>query len=188
MAKALHSRRLPSVAALSFAAILHAQNQRGSPTEGSTAPTSTHARVSLACTTIEIKYVGKIDSPSFPIIISSSAEEAERYKEKLFNDTDSIGGGVYIIRESIMKKIADIPLSDGDVMRPSSGDGPRTWPGLLLVLATGKESREVSFGTTESVSLLRDIKRRVSEYPPLVERLVEIEGRLNRHVKRSHSS
>src|SRR5882724_10436033 len=127
MAKALHSRCLPLVAALFFAAINPTQSQSSSPTgDWMALCASTHAQPNLGCTTIEIEYVGKVDHPVFPIIISSSAEEAERYKQKLFSDTDSIGGLVCIVRESIMKKIAEIPLRDGNMKRPSSGDGPRT--------------------------------------------------------------
>lgn len=137
------------------------------------------------CTTIAIEYVGRTDRPVFPIIISASPEEAEWYKQRLFSDPVSTFADIYIVGKSTMKEIADIPLPQGD-RRSKSGIGPRTSPALRLVLVTGHDSKEVMVEAVESASLLREIKKRVSDYPPLVKRLADIEARMDRYHKESH--
>ena len=184
MAKAPCSRGSPFVAALFLAAILPAQNQSNSRTVAWTALCpSTHAKPESRCNTIEIEYVGKTDRPVFPIIIGSSAEEADWYKQKLFNDVDSIGGGVYIVRESTMRKIAEISLPNSSMKHASSGDGLKTWPTLRLVLATGRDSNVVIVDAAGSALLLSETKKWVSEYPSLVERLTGIERHVNQYLK-----
>jgi hypothetical protein len=189
MAKAHYSRSLPFVAVIFVVAIIPAQSQiRSSNGTWMTLCASTHAQPYSGCNTIAIEYVGRTDRPVFPIIISTSPEEAEWYKQRLFSDPASTFADVYIVGKSTMKKIAEIRLPNGDMKRPSSGVGPRTSPALRLVLATGHDSKESTVEATESASLLREIKKRVSEYPPLAERLMEIEVRMNRYLRQSHSS
>ena len=48
--------------------------------------------------TIVVDYVGKTDRPIFPIIVSSSAEEAEWYRQKLFSDPVTTFVNVYSVR------------------------------------------------------------------------------------------
>lgn len=186
MAKAPYSRCLSFVAAIFLAVIIPAQSQISSSDRTSMALcASTHAQPHSRCSTIAIEYVGETDRPVFPIIISTSPEEDEWYKQRLFGDPSATFAHVYIVGKSTMKKIAEIRLPDGDMKRPSSSVGPRTSPALRLVLATGHDSKESTVEATESASLLREIKQRVSEYPPLVEQLTEIEVRMNRYLTRS---
>jgi hypothetical protein len=146
------------------------------------------AQPNLGCTTIAIQYVGKTDRPVFPIIISSSPDEAERYKQKLFSDPISTFARVYIVRESIMKKIAEIHLPNGDLKLPNSDDIPKTKPTLSVVLAAGHNDREVIVEAAASVSLLGEIKKRVYEYPQLVEQLSDLQNRMNRYLKSAGTS
>lgn len=146
----------------------------------------THAQSKPVYTTVVIDYVGKTDRPVFPIIISSSVDEAEWCKQKLFSDPVSTFAHVYIVRESTLKKVAGIPLPSGEAKSPNSGEGPSTAPTLRLVLATGHDFKEVTVEVGESVSLLSEIEKRAAEYPPLVEQLSDIGGRMNRYLKKSH--
>jgi len=146
---------------------------------------SAHAQHSKY-TTIAIEYIGKTDRPVFPIIISASREEAKWYRQKLFSDPVSTFARIYIIGESSLKKILDIPLPNGNTSPPNPGVEPRTSPALRLVLARGQHSEEVTVEAAESAILLGKIKKRVSEYPQLVEQLDDIERRMNRHLKQSH--
>jgi hypothetical protein len=188
MAKAIPSRCLPFMAALLLVAIIPAQSRSNSPASvwvalcASTQPTQPNSR----CTTIAINYVGKTDRPVFPIIISTSPEEAEWYKQRLFSDPGPTFADVYIVATSTMEEISDMRLPVGDMERPISRVRPRTSPALDLVLATGHDSKEVTFEASESALLLREIKKRASEYPPLLGRLADIEGRMNRYLKESH--
>lgn len=146
---------------------------------------SAHGRPHSRFTTIVIEYIGKNDRPVFPIIVSTSLEEAEWYKQKLFRDPVPTFADVYIVGESTLKEIVDILLPNGDMKQPNPRVGPRTSPALRLVLATGHDSKEVTVEVTESALRLGKIKKRVSEYPPLVEQLADIEGRMNRYLKQS---
>ena len=145
----------------------------------------THAQSKPVYTTVVIDYVGKTDRPVFPIIISTAVDEAEWYKQKLFSDPVSTFAHVYIVRESTLKRIADIPLLSGDAKGLNSGEGSRTAPMLRLVLATRHDFKEVTVEVGESVSLLSEIEKRVAEYPSLVEQLSDIGGRMNRYLKKS---
>jgi hypothetical protein len=147
---------------------------------------SVHAQPNSRCTTIAIEYIGKTDRPVFPIIISASPEEAEWYKQKLYSDPVSTFAHVYIVGESTLEEIVAIPLPNGDMKPENPGVGPRTSPALRLVLAKGHNSEEVDVEASESALLLGEIKKRVSKYPQLVERLADIEGRMNRYLQQSH--
>jgi len=146
-------------------------------------------------TTVLIEYVGKSDRYLSPIIISSSADEAEWYKQKLFSCRISalmgpcLGPGlteVYIVPEATWAEIADKSLPKADLKRPVSNDGPRRWPGLRLILARGHDFQEVTIDAEESVLMLGEIKKQVSAHPLLVSELSEIEVPMNVYLKQQH--
>jgi hypothetical protein len=137
------------------------------------------AQSKLEHTTIVINYFGKTDRPVFPIIISSSADEADWYKQKISSDLLSGFVREYIIRESTMKKIAAILSPDGEEKRPASHDGSRTSPALMLVIAKGHDSHEVTLEVAESLTFLGKTKQQVSRYPSLVKELSDMERRMN---------
>jgi len=116
---------------------------------------SAYGEPNLRCSTIAIEYVGKTDRPVFPVIISTSPEEAEWYKQRLFSDPVSTFADVYVVGKPTMTKIADILLPNGDRRHPSSDARPRTSPALRIVFASGHDSKEVTVDVAESASLLR---------------------------------
>jgi hypothetical protein len=142
-----------------------------------------HAQSNPAYTTVVVEYLGKSDRPVFPIIISSSTEEAEWYKHKPSSDPLLSLAEVYIVQESTMKKISEISLPNGDLNGSSSGEALRTAPFLRVVLATRHHSKELAVQVEMSVTLLSEIKKRVPQYPLLVERLSEIQGRMERYLE-----
>ena len=145
--------------------------------------TDAHAKPTY--TTVIIDYIGKTDRPVFPVIISSSADEAKWYKEKLFIDPVAAFAARYIVRESTMKAITGIPLPKSGSKRQDTDDRSRTSPALELVIANRHDFQEVTLEVADSVSFLSEFKKRVSQYPPLIERLSDIEGRMIRYLKQT---
>jgi hypothetical protein len=75
---------------------------------------SIHAKPDSGYTTVVIEYIGKTNRPIFPIIISSSAEEAQWYRQKLFSDPISTFASVYIVEETTWKDVVDILFPKAD--------------------------------------------------------------------------
>lgn len=146
---------------------------------------SIHAKSDSGYTTVVIEYIGKTKRPIFPIIVSSSAEEAQSYRQKLFSDPISTFASVYIVEETTWKEVVDIPFPKADLKQPSAADRPITTPMLRLVLAKGNDFREITTGAEDSVLILDEIKQRVSGYRLLVRRLSEVESPMSYYLKQS---
>jgi len=134
-------------------------------------------------TTIVIDCVGRTDHPVFPIIISSSAEEAERYRQELFSDPITVFVHVYIVRGSALTQITNIPMLKGDLKQSSADNRPQVAPVLSVVVATGHNSKKITVDAEDSIRLLSDIRKCVPGYPPVVEELSEMEGRMHQYRK-----
>lgn len=126
-----------------------------------------HAQSKSAYTTVVIEYIGKTDRPIPPIIIGSSTEEAESYRDRLFRDPFSDFVDIYIVQEATMKEITEIFLSEGGLNRPTPTDGPRTAPALRLVMGIGHASTEAEIDAKESVRILGELQEHVSQYASL---------------------
>jgi hypothetical protein len=146
---------------------------------------SIHSEPDSGYTTVVLEYIGKTNRPIFPIIISSSAEEAQWYRQELFSEPISTLTSAYIVKETTWKEVVDIPFPKADLKQPSAGDGPISAPMLRLVLAKGHDFRETTIGAEESVLILDEIKQRVSEYRLLVRRLSEVEDPMSYYLKQS---
>ena len=144
-----------------------------------------HAKPDSGYTTVVLEYIGKTNRPISPIIISSSAEEAQWYRHKLFSDQISTLTSVYIVKETTWKDVMDIPFPKADLKQPSADDGPITAPMLKLVLAKGHDFREAAIGAEESFLILDEIKQWVAKYQLLVRRLSEVEGPMSYYLKQS---
>lgn len=144
---------------------------------------TTHAQSAVHPATVVIEYVGKSDRPIFPIIISSSNNEAEWYRKKLFGDPISEFAHIDIVKKATLKEISGILSEKADFSRPIASDRPRTAPTIKLVAAIEHDFKESSIGPEDSIVILGEIKNRVSKYPLLVRHLSEVEGPLNQHLK-----
>jgi len=148
----------------------------------------THAQPNSGYTTVVVEYVGKQDRSIFPIIISTTREEAEWYSHKLYDhpfDT-SMFVDIYTVKQETLKEIADILLAKVDLNRPISTSGPVTGPTLILVMATGRNSKETEIGVGDSVVVLAEMKKCVSNYPSLVEHLTDIEVPMKAYLRNPH--
>lgn len=157
------------------------------------------AQTNPVYTTICIEYVGEMDRPILPVILSNSSGEAEQYKQKYIQrykqewrtDSDTFSFliqliDIYIVPESTMKKISDMLLQKGDLKQPDISGRPITAPTLELILATGQDSRRATVKAEQSVIVLDELKKLVPEQQPLVNDLSYIERYMNRFLKRLH--
>jgi len=135
------------------------------------------ARPDLGYTTVVVEYVGKQDHSIFPIIISTSSKEAEWYSHKLYDHPfdRSMFVDIYTVKQETLKEISDILLAKVDFNRPISTSGPVTAPTLILVMARGHDSKETEISAEDSAVILSNMKKRVLNYPPLVDNLTKVE-------------
>jgi hypothetical protein len=129
--------------------------------------------------TVVITYVGKSDRPVFPIVVSSSAEEAEWYKSKLFTDPVASFAHVYVVRRTVWTQIKAIRMLRGDVKQSSSDDLQRTSPTLEVIVASGHDSKTLTIQAEDAITFLSDVKACVPSYPSLVHYLSEMEARMH---------
>ena len=142
-----------------------------------------YAKSDPAYTTVVLEYDGPNSRYISPIIVSSSAEEAERYKQKLFGGPLVDFAEVYIVKESIWKEIAEILSAKDDLRQSGAANGQIRAPQLRIVLATGHDFQETTVGAEEGAQILDEIKERASEYPLLVGALSEIEQPMSYYLK-----
>jgi hypothetical protein len=147
---------------------------------------TTHAQPTSGYTTVVIEYVGKSNRPIFPIIISSSNNEAEWYTKKLFGDPISEFAHIDIVKKATLKEISGILSQKVDFTRPIASDRPSMAPTIKLVAAIEDDFKETIIGTEDSVVIVGEIKKHVPRYPLLVGQLSDLEGLLNQYLKKAH--
>ena len=117
-----------------------------------------YAKSDHGYTTVVLEYDGPNNRFISPIIISSSAEEAERYKQKLFGGPLVDFAEVYIVKESIWKEIAEILSAKDDLRQSGAANGQIRAPQLRIALAIGHDSQETTIWAEEGVLILDEIK------------------------------
>jgi hypothetical protein len=122
----------------------------------------------------------------FPLIISSSAEEAEWYKDKLFVDPVNVLANVHVLPRETIKEIANLPLPKGEVSRPPAPDALKTAPTVRIVMGVGREFTEATLGAEASVMLLGKIESLASGFPLLAGDLSRVQAHLNQYLKTHH--
>ena len=128
--------------------------------------------------TIVITFEGKSDHPVFPVVVSSSSEEAEWYKNKLFNDPVASFVHVYVVPKGVWTQITSVRMLREDVKQANPGDLQGATPVLKVVLASGHSSRTVAVEAQDAIAFLSDVRARLPEYPSLVEHLSEMQARM----------
>jgi hypothetical protein len=129
--------------------------------------------------TIVITYIGKSDHPVFPIVVSSSSEEADRYKGRLFSDPVASFAHVYVVRKTVWTQIKSIRMLGGDVKQAGTDDLQRASPILKVVVARGHDSKTLTVQADDVIEFLSDLKACVPLYPSLVQYLSEMEARMH---------
>lgn len=131
-------------------------------------------------TTLVVQFVGEMDRPIFPIIISTSVEEGEWYRQQLFQEPIRGFGNVYVVPASVLNQIAELPmLKHALVGAKQAEDVPKTTPTVRFVLGSGHDYVHIMLDAQTSLEILHGIAKLVSTYPALTSEIQEVENHLN---------
>ncbi len=131
-------------------------------------------------TALVIEFVGEMDRPVFPIVISTSLEEGDWYKQNLFQEAIRPFGNVHVVPGSVLDQITELPLLKRalETAKPAD-DKPKTTQNVRFTAGVGHDHMQIMVDAQTSAEILKDITRVVANYSTLKSELQEIEN----HVK-----
>lgn len=132
------------------------------------------------CTTLVVEFVGKINRPVPPLVISTSSEEGEWYRQHLVPELIRFMTPVHTVPASVLNEITELPLLKRalESAKPAD-DEPKTTQNVRFTAGVGHDYVEITVDAQTSARILNDIARVVAKHPALTRELQEIET----HVK-----
>lgn len=131
-------------------------------------------QVQQGYTTIVIQFVGEMDRPVFPIVISSSNEEGNWYIRELFEPANQGFGNIYIVNESTLRLLGnDVPSSDAE-SRNSKTTVPHE-PTLKVFLGRGHSYKETILDARSGAQMLSEVAKHIDESQDLGMRIRNLE-------------
>jgi len=131
-------------------------------------------------TTLVVEFVGEMDRPVSPVVISTSSDEGEWYRQHLLPELLRFLVRVHIVPASTLKEITELPLLECalESAKPAD-DEPKTPNNVRFTVGVGHDHVQIMVDAQTSAKILKDIARVVAKYPTLNSELQEIEN----HVK-----
>jgi hypothetical protein len=128
-------------------------------------------------TTLVVEFVGEMDRPVSPIVISTSSEEGEWYKQHFSPVVFPVY--VHVVPGSVLGEITELPLLKRalESAKPSDEE-PKTPNNVRFTAGVGHHHVQIIVGAQTSTKILKDIARVVAKYPELKSDLEEIEHHL----------
>ena len=131
-------------------------------------------------TTLVVKFVGEMDRPVFPVVISTSSEEAEWYKQRLFKGPIGVLVNVDIVPASVLNELTELPSLRRALERAKPAEeGPKTTPTVRFLAGAGHDYVQIMLDARTSMKILLDIDKHVAKYPALESEIREIENRIS---------
>jgi hypothetical protein len=129
-------------------------------------------------TTLVVEFVGEMDRPVSPIVISTSSEEGQWYKQHFSPVVFPVY--VHVVSGSVLSEITELPLLKRalESAKPSDEE-PKTHNNVRFSAGVGHDHAQIMVDAQTSTKILKNIVRIVAKYPTLKSELQEIEG----HVK-----
>jgi len=128
-------------------------------------------------TTLVVEFVGEMDRPVFPSVISTSSEEAEWYKQQLFKEPIGVFVNVAIVPASVLDEITELPLLRRALERAKPAEEePKTTPTVRFLAGAGHDYVQIMLDARTSMKILLDIDKHVAKYPALESEIREIEN------------
>jgi hypothetical protein len=125
-------------------------------------------------TTLVVEFVGEMDRPVPPIVISTSPDEGKWYKDH-FSPAEFLVY-VHLVPTSILSEIMESPLLKRAL---ESGkpvdDKPRTRNNVRFTSGVGHDHLQIMVDAQKSTKILKNIVGIVAKYPTLKRELQEIE-------------
>jgi hypothetical protein len=128
-------------------------------------------------TTLVVEFVGEMDRPVPSVVISTSPEDGEWYRQHLVTQLLRFLVHVDIVPASVLGEITELPLLKRALgsARPVD-DEPKTPDNVRFTAAVGHDHVQIMVDAQTSTKILKDIARVVSKYPTLKAELQEIEN------------
>ena len=130
-------------------------------------------------TTLVVEFAGEMDRPVSPVVISTSSEEGEWYRQHLPLGLPRFLVRVDIVPASTLKKITELPLLERalESAKPAD-DEPKTPDNVRFTAGVGHDHVQIMVDAQTSAKILKEIARVVAKYPSLKSELREIENRV----------
>jgi hypothetical protein len=132
------------------------------------------------CTTLVIEFVGEMDKPVSPVVISTSSEEGEWYRQHVVPKFFGFFVHVDVVPASVLSQVTEQPLLKRalESAKPAD-DEPKTPNNVRFTAGVGHDQVQIMVDAQTSVRILKEIARVVAKYPTLTRELQDIEN----HVK-----
>jgi hypothetical protein len=137
-------------------------------------------------TTLVVEFVGEMDRPVFPIVVSTSSEEAEWYRQNLFEEPTRIFASIDVVSAPTINEITELPLLRRGLenARPTGDEEPRSTPTVKFIAGIGRDHWQIMLDAETSMKILLGIDKQVAKYPTLQNQIQEIESRIKSAPKR----
>jgi hypothetical protein len=121
-----------------------------------------------------------MDRPVPSVVISTSPEEGEWYKQHLVPELIRFLTHVHIVPVSVLNEITELPLLKRalESAKPAD-DEPKTPDNVRFTVGVGHDHVQIMVDAQTSTKVLKDLAGVVAKYPTLKSELQEIEN----HVK-----
>ncbi|MGA8502867.1 MAG: hypothetical protein WB683_15045 [Candidatus Sulfotelmatobacter sp.] len=130
-------------------------------------------------TTLVVEYVGEMDRYVPPVLISSSSEEGEWYKQHVLPEFDRVLAHVEVVPAPFLNEVTELPLLKRQLDRAKSvDDEPKTPQNVRFTAGVGHDHVQIMVDAQTSMKILKDIARVVAKYPTLKGALQDIEGQV----------
>jgi hypothetical protein len=127
-------------------------------------------------TTLIVEFVGEMDRPAFPIVISTSSEEGEWYRQHVIREFDRALTPVEIVPASVLNQITELPLLRRALESAEAADDvPKTIQNVRFTAGVGHDHVQIMVDARTSTKIIKGIARLAAKYPTLNSELQEIE-------------
>jgi hypothetical protein len=137
-------------------------------------------------TTLVVEFVGEMDRPVFPIVISTSLEEGEWYRQNLFPEPTRLFANVDIVSASTIREITELPLLRRGLenAKPTDDEEPKSTPTVRFIAGVGQDHAQIMLDAETSMKILLGIDKHVAKYPMLQSQIQEVENCIKGAKKR----
>lgn len=125
--------------------------------------------------TLVIEYMGDMDRPVFPIIISSSKKEGEWYRQHLFTEGIRIFTLINVVQTSTMAEIASIGPLRNSLERPTPPPDHLKAPTVRFVAGARHRYAETTLDAKTAMTVLKAIEDHLANYPDVRNDVLEID-------------
>jgi hypothetical protein len=130
-----------------------------------------------SCTTLVIEFVGEMDRPVSPVVISTSSEEGEWYRQHVIPEFFRFLVHVDVVPASVLSQVADLPLLKRALESAKAADDePETTQNARFTAGVGHDHVQIMLDAQTSTKILNDIVRVLAKYPTVTRGLQEIEN------------